>query len=230
MTTLAHRLELRGPRNGGVAARRAVVRWAWRLFRREWRRQILVTALLTVAVAAAIGSVTIAYNSGAADDAKHGSASYLLRFDGSDPRKLQAGLAAARRSFGTIDAIAHRSVAVPGSVETVDYRAQDPRGAFGSALLALRGGSYPVGPLQVAVTDGVAELLALEIGDTLALDGHRRTIVGIVENPRDLSDEFALVSPASAGAPDNVTVLVDASAESVRSFIDSLADRPVFAG
>src|SRR6266540_4949495 len=211
MTTLAHRLELRGPRNGGVAARRAVVRWAWRLFRREWRRQILVTALLTVAVAAAIGSVTIAYNSGAADDADHGSATYLLRFDGSDPRKLQAGLAAARRWFGTIDVIAHRSVAVPGSVETVDYRAQDPGGAYGAEVLALRRGSYPTGPGQVAVTDRVAELLRLAIGSTLVLDGQRRTVVGIVENPRKLSDEFALVSPSSAGAPDHVTVLIHAS-------------------
>src|SRR6266542_4455236 len=222
MTTLAHASGLRRPRNGGVAARRAVIRWATRMFRREWRQQILVVTLLTVAVAAAIGSITIAYNSGAADDADHGSATYLLRFDGTDPGKLQAGLAAARRSFGTIDAIAHRSVAVPGNVETVDYRAQDPRGAFGSALLALRRGSYPVGPRQVAVTDGVAELLALEIGDTLALDGRRRTIVGIVENPRDLSDEFALVSPASAGAPDSVTVLVDAFTQS----LDRGADGP----
>ena len=42
MTTLAHRSALRRPGNGGVAARRAVVRWAWRLFRREWRQQLLV--------------------------------------------------------------------------------------------------------------------------------------------------------------------------------------------
>src|SRR6266508_597784 len=234
MTTLAHDSGLRRPRNGGVAARRAVIRWATRMFRREWRQQILVVTLLTVAVAAAIGSITIAYNSGAADDADHGSATYLLRFDGTDPRKLQAGLAAARRSFGTIDAIAHRSVAVPGNVETVDYRAQDPRGAFGSALLALRRGSYPVGPRQVAVTDGVAELLRLDIGSTLALDDRRRTIVGIVENPRDLSDEFALVSPASAGAPDSVTVLVDAGEGSIHAFRQSLdrgADGPsAFAG
>src|SRR6266511_977278 len=234
MTTLAHDSGVRRPRNGGVAARRAMIRWAARMFRRQWRQQILVTALLTVAVAAAIGSNTIAYNSGAADDADHGSATYLLRFDGTDPRKLQAGLAAARRSFGTIDAIAHRSVAVPGNVETVDYRAQDPRGAFGSALLALRRGSYPVGPRQVAVTDGVAELLRLDIGSTLALDDRRRTIVGIVENPRDLSDEFALFSPASAGAPDGVTVLVDAGEGSIDAFTQSLdhgADGPsAFAG
>src|SRR5207249_567581 len=41
----------RGPANGGAPARRAVIRWAWRLFRREWRQQVLVLSLLTVAVA-----------------------------------------------------------------------------------------------------------------------------------------------------------------------------------
>ena len=52
---------------------------------------------------------------------------------------------------------------------------------------------------EVAVTDGVAKLLRLELGSTLALDGRRRTVVGIVENPRKLSDEFALVSPFVRG-------------------------------
>jgi putative ABC transport system permease protein len=194
------------------------------MFRREWRQQILVTALLTVAVAAAIGSVTIVYNSGAADNAEHGSASHLLRFDGGNPRTLEAGLDAASESFGSTEVIGYRSFVVPGDVEKVEFRAQDPRGAYGSALLALRRGSYPVGPSQVAVTDGVASLLGLDTGDLLALDGHRRTIVGIVENPRDLTDEFALVSPASAGVPDRVTVLVQTSTDSIRAFFDRVAN------
>ena len=29
---------------GGMVARRAVARWGWRLFRREWRQQLLVSA------------------------------------------------------------------------------------------------------------------------------------------------------------------------------------------
>src|SRR5918994_62952 len=230
MTALAHPSTLRRPANGGVAARRAVVRWAWRMFRREWRQQILVIALLIVAAGAAIASVTIAYNSGAAEDAEFGSANHLLRFDGSDPSKLEAGLAAARERFGTIDVIGHRSLRIPGSVDPVEFRSQDPRGPYGDARLALDRGSYPQGPGQVAVTDRVATLLGLEIGDPLALDGRRRTVVGIVENPRDLSDEFALVSPSSAVAPDHVTVLVDAGDESVDSFMAQAGDRFAFAG
>ena len=125
------------------------------MFRREWRQQVLVTALLAVAVAAAIGSITVASNSGAADNAEFGTANYLLRFDGTDPRKLQAGLDSTKKSFGTIDVIGHRAVPVPGGVETVDYRSQNPSGAYGAELLTLRRGTYPVGPGQVAVTDGV---------------------------------------------------------------------------
>jgi putative ABC transport system permease protein len=226
MTTLAARRS----GSGRIAARRPLAHWAWRLFRREWRQQILVLALLTLAVAAAIASVTIAYNASPSDDAEFGSADQLLRFDGADPRRLEAGLAGAEERFGTVDVIGHRSLAVPGGVDKVEFRAQDPHGAYGGARLALRRGVYPEGPGQVAITDGVATILGLELGNALDLDGRRRTVVGIVENPRDLSDEFALVSPTSAGAPDHVTVLVNADDESVDAFIAHAGDRSAFAG
>ncbi len=193
------------------------------MFRREWRRQILVIALITVSVAAAVCGVTIAYNSGPLDYAEFGSANVLFELDAADPRKLEASLAAIEERFGTADVIAHRSLPVPGSVDKVELRAQNPRGPY--AGLALRRGSYPEAPGQVAVTDGVATLLGLEIGKPLALDGRRRTVVGIVENPRELSDEFALVSPLSAGAPDTVTVLVDADEEAVDAFLEAQGDQ-----
>jgi putative ABC transport system permease protein len=221
MATLAHRSALRGPRNGGVAARRAVVRWAGRMFRREWRQQLLVLTLLTVAVTAAIGSITIAYNSVPADKSDFGSANKKLFLNPSDPQKLQSALDSAKNVFGTFDIIGHRSVSIPGSVETLDYRSQAPGGTYTGELLALRSGSYPVGPREVAVTDGVAKSLRLEIGSTLALDGRRRTVVGIVENPSKLSDEFALVSPSSA-SPEVVDLLVDASEAEHDSFVRSL--------
>ena len=49
--------------NGGMAARRAVLRWAWRLSRREWRQQSLILALLLVAVAATTVGLGLATNS-----------------------------------------------------------------------------------------------------------------------------------------------------------------------
>ena len=47
---------------GGIVARRAVIRWGWRLFRREWRQQLLVLGLLTVAVAATIWGASVVTN------------------------------------------------------------------------------------------------------------------------------------------------------------------------
>src|SRR5262245_28638075 len=195
------------------------------MFRREWRQQLLVLTLLTLAVTFAIGSITIAHNSLPADNSDFGSANSILHFDGSDPQRLQAGLESAKKSFGTIDVIGHRSAHVPGSVDTLDYRSQVPGGAFSGDLLALRRGRYPRGPREVAITDGVADSLRLKIGSPLALDGHRRTVVGIVENPSKLSDEFALISTSSA-RPDEVDVLVaqDHESASMRSFFDSQPD------
>jgi putative ABC transport system permease protein len=192
------------------------------MLRREWRQQILVLTLLTVAVAVGIGSITIVHNTGRPKNAEFGSAATLLRFDGSDPDKLATTLAAARRTFGTTEAIGHRSIPAPGGVENVDFRAQRPGGPYGGELLGLRRGRYPVGPHQVAVTDGVADILGLELGSTSSLDGRRRTVVGIVENPRDLRDEFALVAPASAGPPERVVLLAGAGLDAVTSFADRL--------
>ena len=52
-----------GP-GGGLVARRAVFRWGWRLFRREWRQQLLVLGLLTVAIAATIWGTSVITNVG----------------------------------------------------------------------------------------------------------------------------------------------------------------------
>src|SRR4029450_6060572 len=115
---------------GGVTGRRVVIRWARRTFRREWRQQVLVLSLLTVSVAAAVGGITILPHNARVDNADFGSANAVLTFSASDPAEIQAGLAAARRTWGTIDVIGHHSVAIPGSVDNVEYRAQDHAGAY----------------------------------------------------------------------------------------------------
>ena len=195
------------------------MRWAWRLFRREWRQQVLVLTLLTVAVAAAIGFATAAYNlAPVSGNAEFGTANHYFVFDDPEPERLRATLAAGEEWFGAIDAIGHRAVPVPGSVDTVDYRAQDPNGPYGSPLLDLRDGRYPQRDDEVAVTDGIAETNAVDIGSTLALDGVERTVVGLVENPSDLDDEFALLTPSAIGSSESVRMLVDAPEQLVTSF------------
>ena len=211
--------------NGGVAARRAVVRWAWRLLRRDWRQQLLVLVLLTVAVAAAIFSVSAAYNVVPSADARFGTANHRLDVDESDPRRLDADVSAVEAWFGTVEVIGHRPVPVPGSVETVDLRAQDPRGAYGAPMLRLREGRYPAAAGEVAVTDAVAATFQVGVGDTLALDGRERTVVGLVENPGDLDDEFALVSGSHGDPPESVTILVRASPERATALPGSYGGR-----
>jgi putative ABC transport system permease protein len=207
------RVPARRAGGGGVAARRAVVRWGWRLFRREWRQQILVPALLTLAVAAMIFSVSAAYNLIPSADARFGTANHRLDVRGSDPRRLTTDLAAVEAWFGTVDVIARRSVPLPGSVETLELRAQDPHGAYGAPMLALLEGRYPTAAGEVAVTDAVAATFQVRVGGRFALDNRARTVVGLVENPGDLDDEFALMSPSHADPPESVTILVRASPE-----------------
>jgi len=86
LTTRHRRGSGRRAEDGGVAARRAVIRWAWRLFRREWRQQFLILALLTVAVAATVFSVSAAYNLVPSAGARFGTASHRLELERADRR------------------------------------------------------------------------------------------------------------------------------------------------
>ncbi len=63
MSTALHQRPIGSPTDhGGAPARRAVIRWAWRLYRREWRQQLLVLALVAVAMAATSAGLAMATN------------------------------------------------------------------------------------------------------------------------------------------------------------------------
>jgi putative ABC transport system permease protein len=207
----------RPPATGGRPARRAVVRWSWRLFRREWRQQLLVVALLTVAVAGTTAGLAVVTNVPAYQDGTFGTAGVLVTLPGSDP-ELAADISAARTAFGTIDVIAHRRIAIPGSVATVDLRAQDPHGPYGRSMLRLLAGRYPTGPNEVAVTDRMAEIFDLHVGAIWHEDQEALRVVGLVENPQDLLDVFALVPPGQVDSPASVTILLDATQSRLQSF------------
>lgn len=217
--TLRDRPVLPGPAGGGVPARRAVARWAWRLLRREWRQQVLVLALLTLTVAAAAFSVSAAYNVASLPGPQFGSANHLLQFGGSGPKALTADIAAARKAFGTIQVIGRRIAAIPGSAQTVEFRAQNPHGPYSGPMIALTQGRYPAGAGQAAITSQIAQTLQLRIGSPLSLGGRHQTVTGIVENPSDLSDQFVLVTPAGAAPPQSVTVLLNASPARFGAFL-----------
>ena len=205
-----------GAGNGGVPARRAVIRWAWRLLRREWRQQLLILALITVAVAATFVGSAVATNTPPPAGAGFGTATDMATL-GPEPRPVRAEIAALAHRFGRVDVIENQTIPVPGSVLTYSLRAQNPHGPFGQPMLSLASGHYPAGPGQVALTSGVASELHLGIGDTWRGAGAARRVVGIVANPQNLLDEFALVAPGQVSAPSQVTVLFDAPGVNPRS-------------
>jgi putative ABC transport system permease protein len=180
-----------------------------------------VLALLTLAVAAAVGGAAAAYNlAPAAGNAEFGSANHALEFEEPDIQSLAADVAATEEWFETIDVISRRFEfePVPGLFEPVELRAQDPNGPFSSPMLALVEGRYPTSAGEVAVTDAVADIFDVGIGGTLHIDADALTVVGLVENPSDLNDEFALVEPSQGGTPESVTILVSGSQDQLQSF------------
>lgn len=196
-----------GGGGGGIAARRAVVRWSWRLFRREWRQQIVVLALVTFTAAAALFAAIAAYNMVPSRDAEFGTADHRITVTSPDPARTNAEVALLADQFGPIEVIGHTAVPIPGSVDTVDLRTQEPQGLYSAPMLALRSGRYPAAPGEVAVTDAVATMFRLHLGDRSSFTGESVTVVGIVENPADLNDEFIL-GPPSGGPPGTSTATV----------------------
>jgi putative ABC transport system permease protein len=176
------------------------------MFRREWRQQLLILVLIAVAVGATIVGSAVASDSPPPANAGFGTAHFAASLAGSDPR-LGAEIADLRQRYGTVDVIENQALSVPGSIETYEVRAQDPHGAFGTPMLALVSGRYPLGSGEVALTQGLADTLNLAIGDEWRQGGTARRVVGIVENPQSLLDAFALVAPGQLSAANQVTVL-----------------------
>jgi putative ABC transport system permease protein len=207
----------RPPLRGRRTARRAINRWARRLLRREWRQQLLVLALLTLAVAATTVGLGLVVNVESSDQALLGTAN--SRIDILNPgQDVSADIAAARQAFGSVEAIEHASIPVPGSVTPVDLRAQDPRGLYGAPMLRLVSGSYPTGTGQIAVTSAVASMFSLKIGDAWHVNGQTRRVVGLVENPKNLQDAFALVPPGQIASPSSLTLLTNARGSALEQF------------
>jgi len=206
-----------GPDNGGVPARRVVMRWAWRMFRREWRQQLLVLALITVSVGAVVIGAAVATTTPPPANSGFGTAQDLATFQ-SPGAQLASQIASLEQRFGRVDVIENEAMAIPGSVNGFDLRAQNPDGAFGQPMLSLVSGHYPTAANQVALTQEVASVFGVTVGGTWHQPGGpARQVTGIVQNPQSLLDEFALVIPGQVTAPTQVTVLFDAPGRSASS-------------
>ncbi len=166
-----------------------------------------------MAVAAVVVGAAVATNTPPPANAGYGTAGDLATFtsSGKQPLHLQsvvAQIAALEHRFGTVQAIENETFNIPGSTQTYQLRSQNPHGPYGGPMLQLLSGHYPTGSNEIALTPGLASELNLRVGDIWPQGG--KTVVGLVQNPQSLLDEFALVAPGQVTHPTTVNVLFDA--------------------
>ena len=176
---------------------------------------LLVFGLLTVGVAAMVMGAAVATAApGQPGEATFGTATAMITLPGSDPR-LAAGIAAIRQRYGTVDVIDNENLST-GTTQDVQLRAEDPNSSYSKPMLALVSGRYPAAPGQVTLAGAVADVYGVSRGGVVRLAGRSWRVTGIVQNPGNLLDEFALVEPGQVPDPTRVSILLDAPRGGIR--------------
>lgn len=171
-----------------MSARRMIWRWNLRMLRREWRQLAVIAALIAVSVGFGVAAVLTAFNLTPPPERTYGGGAALATTTGDATEQR----AAFEQRFEPIGVIESATVAVPGSIDRLDLRVQSPEDTVAAPLIALVDGRWP-DRAEAAVTSGVAARFDVSIGGTIELAGQRLPVVGLVENPTDLDDEFALL-------------------------------------
>ena len=204
------------PTTGGVPARRAMIRWAWRLFKREWRQQLLILLLVIVAVAAVVVGAAVAVNTPPPANAGYGTADDLATFTSSrakqshlsicirwTPRSPRWSTASARsrssRTRPSTSPAAPRPTNFGPRTRTAPTAGPCSSCSPGTTRPGRTRSPSPLG-WRPSSTSGWA---------TPGPKAARRSS-GIVQNPQSLLDEFALVPPGQVTHPTAVDVLFDA--------------------
>ena len=132
-------------RAGGAPARRAMVRWAWRMFRREWRRQALILALLLWRWRPRRWGWRVS-NAAVQTRPHFGTANTIISCPA--PITIWPPISPPSRAGSALDVVAHQSIAVPGSVSTIDLRAENPTARTAMSRCASTPGAIRPGPTR----------------------------------------------------------------------------------
>ncbi len=112
-----------------------------------------------------------------------------------------------------------------GTTQSAQLRAEKPHGHFNAPLLSLVSGAYPAGPGQVALTSQLATLYGAHVGGTWRAAGTTWRVTGIVQDPSNLADEFALVAPGQVRHPSQVIMLLGPAAARLATSVGDDATR-----
>ncbi len=192
-----------------MSARRFVWRWSARLLRLEWRQHVVMLVLLGAGVALSVGGSIAAYNLTAPGASAFGNGRFAVTT--SEPEALAASLRQQGHRFGLI---ARATVDRDGTTERVAMVQLDPSNDVTAPLLDLVEGRFPTGDDEIAITDqALAGTPA--IGETVGLGGSELTVVGVVENPTSLSEEFVLTADLGAMSDATTQFFIDADRATV---------------
>lgn len=189
-----------------------VLRWARRSIRREWRHHLGALVIVTLGVAAAVAGTIAAVNLVEPAHRDVGRADFIAT--SSDPAALTGALEEQGLRFGVRSSVRVRA---EGSAAELEVRTLDPTNPLVEPLVDLVAGRWPETSGEIAATDRAP--IDGSIGASVTMAGRSFTVVGRIENPSDLGDEFVLL-PANAplgdlGEEPLVEVLVAADEDAV---------------
>ena len=189
------------------AGTRALLRIARRNIGRSRWRSVLIAVLIGLPVAAMVGAtaVMLAVTPTAAESATHqmGQADAIVYFssEGASAAKLHDVLPPGSRAEPFLYTEDH--LVLTGMQASVTLRSLDLDG-LARGMVSVTAGRAPRSGGEVAISQSVAKLADVGIGDQVTLSGlGRPTVVGFVEDRFDLTSRFLLVDPGiAAAAPD----------------------------
>lgn len=206
-------------------SRRAIYCWVLRVVRAEWRQHILVVSMIAFGIAIATLFVTSAFRfQEPLERTNEAPASVELQVLSDEPAasaRFEADLLSAYHAFPDTEL----QVSGPRSIEGPLLLGTDPSAPLGSVNFEIVEGRWP-GRGEVGLTQRAVDQLAvffqeeIQIGQTRAIGGAERTIVGIWENPNNLRSPTALIPIDDLGAWLSARVLLPTSPhEAISAFV-----------
>ena len=200
-----------------MTARSFLWKWNLRVLRNEWRQHVVIFTLIFVGVAFSTGGTLAAFNLVEPPKSEFGNGQFIATTD--FPDRMEDSLQSEGQLYGKLESA---TVQITGSTQRVDARAMDPANPVTNPLLVLLEGDWPTGPGEIAVTDR-AIVDRATVGNAIALGDADLTVVGVVENPTRLADEFVLMQSLDG-------IGLQDSERSSQFYIDAQPDQVGFGG